>query len=264
MLFEYNVGTSISSAFILVGLHFNAPANMQFSCTNITFQHMQGAGLRLMYVQAGMAPNVVEHVTFRNLTLATVTGQLAVVTPPAIDITAVYGGAIRAVLMDSVRAFGTRKCSLNATGALEGVVFTNGELSAPAFGGGPTVVIDGGGAAVLANSTIGSNSGDNVDIGAGELAQGTLVANCTLAGVSTGHAGIALGRANGSVILGNRFSPAAGAVNTTGIVMDFNYEAGTTNASIHQNDVRAMAVGVVCGQGAGNNCSNNPGAKDCS
>jgi hypothetical protein len=62
MLFERNTGASLASAFILVGLHNVALQNSAFSCTNLTFQYMRGAGLRLIYVQAAAQPNVVEGV----------------------------------------------------------------------------------------------------------------------------------------------------------------------------------------------------------
>jgi len=60
MLFERNTGASLASAFILVGLSHVSVQNSAFSCTNMTFQSMQGAGLRLVYVQAAAQPNFVE------------------------------------------------------------------------------------------------------------------------------------------------------------------------------------------------------------
>ena len=263
VLFERNTGSAIASAFILVGLHSNTPPRMAFACTNVTFQHMQGSGVRLIYLQAGVPPNFVERVTFRNLTLDRTSG-LVIVAPASIAITAVNGGAVRSVLMDGVRARGTLVCGLNATGTLEGVVVTNSELAAPIVGGGPNVIIDGGADVALSHSFIGAHNGDNIDVGLSAATQRTAVVNCTLGGVNSNRVGIALGKANASEVRGNVFSPAAGAENTTGIEMDARGAyAGTTDAAIHGNDVRLMAVGVVCGRGAGNNCSGNPGAKDC-
>ena len=146
------------------------------------------------------------------------------------------------------------------------MVFTNGYIVAPTIGGTPTVDIGGGAAAELSNSFIGGGpSGNNVNVGAaGVLTQGTRVLNCTLAGVGASSMGIALGSASGSVVLGNWFGAAQGAPNTTGIALDVSGTAATMGASVHLNNVREMAVGVVCGRGAGNNnVSGNPGAKDC-
>ena len=139
-------------------------------------------------------------------------------------------------------------------------------LSAPTIGGVPNVNIGGGSSATLSNSTIGAFRGNNVDVGVDFATQGTQVLNCTLAGVDTECVGIAIGSANGSVLLGNQFRPSQGALfslNSTGITMDYMNPAGTTDAAIHLNDVRAMATGIVCGHGAGNNCTDNPGAQDC-
>ena len=84
--------------------------------------------------------------------------------------------------------------------------------------------------------------------------------NCTLAGVGMDRVGIALGSsANGSLVLGNSFSPLQGAPRTTGIALG----AATSNAAVHLNDVRAMATGIVCARGSGNSVSNNPGAANC-
>ena len=256
ILFEHNTGSAVGSAFILVGLHNNAPEKMRFACTNVTFQHMSGEGFRLIYVQAGVVPNYVEQVTFRNLTLNKTSG-LVIAMPPAIDITAVYGGSVRAILMDGVRIRGTLMCGLSETGSLDSVVFTNGELSAP-IGGGPNVVIDGGASAMLSNSFIGGHAGNTINVGLSEVTLSTSVLNCTLH-VDSNSVGIVLGKANASVIRGNELRPERGASSTTGIEMT----ADTTEATVHANDVRLMTVGVVCGQGAGNNCTGNPGAKDC-
>jgi hypothetical protein len=262
MLFEENTGVAVASAFILAGLSNEQGPHSNFSCTNVTFQNMQGSGIRLIYVQAASAPNVVESLTFRNLQLNVT--PYKTYTPASIQVSALYGGTVRSVRMDGVRAAGTQECGLNETGLLEGIIFTNGEIAAPTIGSGPTVNIDDGISAVLSNSVIGALSGNNVNIGVTRSTQSAQVLNCTIVGVATGGVGIAIGIANGSLILGNRFSPAQGATNSTGIAMDaYNHYAGTTGAAMHGNDVRAMATGIVCGHGAGNNCTNNPGAKDC-
>ena len=263
LLFEDCTGSSNASAFILLGLHYALAQQSAFSCTNVTFQRMQGSGLRLIYVQAAAAPNLVEGVVLRDLLLRR-TPYLSF-SPASIQLTAVAGGEVRAVLMDGVRALGTQLVGLNQTGQLQGVVFTNGELSAPEAGGAPNVNIEGGASAVLSHSLIGgASSGSSVAIGgvqaAASPAQGTLVLNCTLAGVGAGSVGIALGRANGSLLLGNLLTPQQGAgPSTTGIAL----AAATTHATVHLNDVRAMATGIVCGQGSSNNVSDNPGAADC-
>ena len=137
------------------------------------------------------------------------------------------------------------------------------ELAAPAIGGKPNVIIDGGASAVLSNSSIGAFKGDNIHIGVDDVTQGTQVLNCTITGVDTNSIGIAIGASNGSVLLGNQFSAAKGALNSTGIEMDYEHYAGTADATIHLNDVRNMATGIVCGHGFGVNCTNNPGAIDC-
>ena len=258
LLFEDNTGSSAASAFILVGL--SNDAHSAFGCANVTFQNMQGSGLRLIYVQAGAAPNAVERVALRGL-LLTRTPYLSYA-PASIQVTAVKGGAVRSVLMDGVRALNTSVVGLNETGLLEGVVFTNGEIAAPAAGGaGANVDINGGAAAELSNSLIGGFNGNSVSIGGGAL--GTKVVNCSLAGIGDNGVGVALGSANGSVLLSNAFSALRGAARTTGIAMDASGPAATAHAEVHSNDVRAMAVGIVCGRGAGNNVTGNPGAKDC-
>ena len=254
LLFEENTGGSSSSAFILLGLS-NKPQNSAFVCSNVTFRAMQGSGLRLIYVEAGAAPNLVERVAFQDLLLNRT--PHASYSPASIQLSSLHGGAVRSVLMDGVRALSTWVTGLNESGTLESVVFTNGELSTPALGGGPNVCISGGTSAVLSNSTIGAFNGDNVQIGA--QAQNTQVLNCRLAGVNAGSAGVALGSANGTSVLGNQFIAERGAPNTTGIALD----AATTRANVHFNDVRGMAAGILCGHGSGNNVSNNPGAEDC-
>jgi len=265
MLFEANTGTSTASAFILVGLHNTPPQYSSFTCSNLTFQDMQGSGLRLIYVQAASAPNLVERVVLRNLQLR-ITPHLNY-TPASIQVTAVWGGSVRGVLMDGIHALGTLQIALNETGLLEGVVFTNGVLAAPAGGGGgglPTVSIEGGTSAVLSNSLIGTplQGGNSISIALQYAAQGTQVLNCTLAGVN--QVGIALGSVNGSQVLGNTFSPQQGAQRTTGITLDAaGSSALTSNAAVHLNDVRAMDTGIVCGHGSGNSVSNNPGAANC-
>lgn len=256
LLFEASVGSSSASAFILVGLHNTPPQHSDFSCTNVTFQGMQGSGLRLIYVQAAAAPNLVAGVVLRDLQLQ-VTPYFNY-TPASIQLTAVWGGVVRSVLMDGVRALGTLQTGLNATGALEDMVFTNGELAAPAAAATATVSIDGGASAVLSHSLIGAPAG-GVRIGAASATQGTVVLNCTLAGVGPGSAGISLGNANGSTVTGNHFSALQGARSTTGIELG----AATTFAGVHLNDVRTMATGIVCGPRSSNNVSGNPGAADC-
>ena len=117
---------------------------------------------------------------------------------------------------------------------------------------------------MISNSVIGgSDGGNSINIGVTAPTQGTRVVNCTLEGVGAGRVGVALGAADASVLLGSTFAARGGAANTTGIALDFSGYAATTRATIHRNDVRAMARGVVCGRGAGNNCTNNPGARDC-
>ena len=259
LLLEDNTGSSTSSAFILLGLRYAQEQQSTFTCTNVTFQRMQGSGLRLIYVQAAAAPNVVEGVVLRDLLLQR-TPYLAY-SPASIQITAVSGGAVRWVLMDGVRALGTQMVGLNETGLLEGVVFTNGELSTPAVGGAPNVVIGGGASAVLSHSLIGSFNGTSVSIGVEAPTQGTQVLNCTLVGV--GSLGLALGSANGSLVLGNLLTPQHGTPHTTGIALDASGYATTSHAQVHGNDVRAMATGIVCGHGSSNSVSGNPGAADC-
>jgi hypothetical protein len=124
MLFEDSVGSSAASAFILVGLSHAQPQHSSWACSNITFQRMQGSGLRLIYVQAAAAPSVVERVVLRNLLLNRTPHESF--SPASIQLTAVLGGAVRSVLMDGVRALSTRVTGLNETGLLDGVVFTNG------------------------------------------------------------------------------------------------------------------------------------------
>jgi len=260
MLFENNTGASLASAFILVGLH-NKPQNSDFSCTNVTFRNSRGAGLRLIYVQAGPPPNVVEGVVLRGLELTS--SDAGPYWPAAIEVAAVYGGAVRAVLMDGIRALGIPKRGLNATGVLENVVFTNGYLATPTDGVVSNVNIDGGDAVELSNSFVGGFNADNVNIGVSAATRGTRVLNCTLAGVSANRVGIAIGRADGSAIIANKFTVQPGAANTTGIATDVGAYAGTTRAAIHLNDVRALATGIVCGHGEGNNITGNPGARDC-
>lgn len=257
VLFEDNTGASNASAFILVGLHNHKPQSSNFSCSNITFRNSRGVGLRLIFVQAGTLPNVVEGVTLRGLELSS--SDAGPYWPAAIEIAAVSGGAVRSVLMDGVRALGIPKRGLNATGLLENVVFTNGYLSTPVDGVLSNVNIDGGDSIELSNTFVGGFNADVVNIGTTATTRGARVINCTLEGVNANRAGIAIGSADGSVILANRFSVQPGAANTTGIATD----AGTTRASIHLNDVRALARGIVCGNGAGNNITDNPGARDC-
>ena len=86
VLFEANTGASTASAFILVGLHSTPPQHSSFTCSNMTFRDMQGSGLRLVYVQAGYAPNLVEGVVLRNLQLRVT--PLANFTPASIQVTA--------------------------------------------------------------------------------------------------------------------------------------------------------------------------------
>jgi hypothetical protein len=112
---------------------------------------------------------------------------------------------------------------------------------------------------VLSNSFIGAFNGGNVLIGAGAPAQGTQVLNCTLAGVSEDHVGVGLMNVTDSVVLGNLLSAEPGAPRTTGISLG----DATACAAVHLNDVRAMATGIVCGHGSGNNVSDNPGAANC-
>jgi hypothetical protein len=100
--------------------------------------------------------------------------------------------------MDGVRALGIPKRSLNETGLLDSVVFTNGYLSTPTVGGLSSVNIDGGASAELSNTFIGGFNGNNVNIGATTLTQSTRVLNCTVAGVNSNSVGITLGSANGS------------------------------------------------------------------
>ena len=292
MLWEGNTGGSVASAFILVGLSHVQPQHSAFACTNITFRDMHGSGFRLIYVQAAAQPNVVERIVLcvralacpprllkcadfsphnpsplprRSQNLVINSTDMGPYWPAAIQVSALHGGVVRSVLMDGVRALGTPKCGLNETGQLEGVVFTNGYIAAPTVGGTPTVDIGGGVAAELSNSFIGGGpNGNNVNVGAaGVPTQGTRVVNCTLAGVSASSVGVALGSSSGSVVLGNRFGAAQGAPNTTGIALDVSGDGATTGATAHLNDVREMAVGVICGRGAGNNVTGNPGAKDC-
>lgn len=296
MRWEANTGSSIHSAFILVGESAVQPQHSGFSCTNVTFWNMQGAGLRLIYVQAAAPPNVVEGIVlwvgaFTNARMEKIAHQ-EITGPPfplspsthapqnrrdlvlsstdvgphwpaAIEISAQHGGVVRSVLMDGIRALGIPKRSLNETGLLDSVVFTNGYLSTPTVGGLSSVNIDGGASAELSNTFIGGFNGNNVNIGATTLTQGTRVLNCTVAGVNSNSVGIALGSANGSVALGSYFSIQHGATNTTGIATDANVYAATTHAAIHDNDVRAVSTGIICGHGDGNSISNNPGAKDC-
>jgi hypothetical protein len=128
VLFEENTGSSIASAFILVGLSHVKEQHSDFSCSNVTFQSSAGGGLRTIFVQAAASPNVVERVTLRNLLLHVTSYQTF--TPASIQVSALYGGIVRSVLMDGVRVFGTLEIGLNETGQLEGVVFSNGgELS---------------------------------------------------------------------------------------------------------------------------------------
>lgn len=124
MVFEDNVGSSIASAFILVGLSHASNQNSNFTCSNITFQRMQGSGIRMIFVQAAAAPSIVERVTLQNLQL-NVTPYKSF-TPASIQVSAVNGGTVRSVLMDGVRGLGTLMIGLNETGLLEDVVFTNG------------------------------------------------------------------------------------------------------------------------------------------
>ena len=263
MLWEDNTGASVASALILVGLHNAQPPHSAFSCTNITFQRMQGAGLRLIYAQAAAPPNAVARLALRDLDLTST--DAGPFWPAAIEIAALYGGTVASVVMDGVRARGVPKRALNVTGLVQSVVFTNGYLSAPTAGGLSAVHIDGGDSAELSNSFIGGGGANAsiIDVGMTAATRGTRVLNCTLAGVGAGGVGIALGSASGSAILGNTISAQQGAANTTGIAADASGYAGTTHAAVHFNDVRALATGVVCGHGAGNNITDNPGATDC-
>jgi hypothetical protein len=135
VLFEDNLGSSVASAFILVGLSHVTVAHSNFVCSNVTFQSMQGSGIRALFVQAAAAPNTVERVTLRNLALNVT--RYNNFTPASIQISALYGGVVRSVLMEGVRVLGTLVTSLNETGSLENVVFANGGASRVALAWAP-------------------------------------------------------------------------------------------------------------------------------
>jgi hypothetical protein len=272
LLYEDDVGTSDSSALILVNEPVAPPAATNYRCSNVTFRNVSGSGLWYAIVSSGNDNSVTHNIVIEGGTYDGAQSANPLASIGVGNVT--YGGATSTspnttnVILRNLKMINVHNQAVRAVGKVRGFVLENGRIEAPRSSALPLVELQGTtGSAILNNSLI--------TLGNDALAAGTTAApsnvtaqlriiDNTIDGVRDPRAGIRLKNVNAAAVHRNVIVPAASTTKTVGISLAVNPN-GTTNSTVTNNNVTAMTNNppIICAAGQGNVVSHNAGASDC-
>jgi hypothetical protein len=269
LLYEDDVGTSDSSALILVNEPVVPPAATNYRCSNVTFRNVSGSGTWYAIVSSGNDNSVTENIVIEGGTYDGARSKNRLASIGVGNVT--YGGATSTgpnttnVILRDLKMINVHNQAIRAVGEVRGFVLENSRIEAPRSSALPLVELQGTtGSAILSNSLI-TLGNDALAAGttAGRTVQLRIIDN-RIDGVRDASAGIRLKNVNAAAVHRNVIAPAASTTKAVGISLAVNPN-GTTNATVTNNNVTAMTNNppIICAAGQGNVVSHNAGAPDC-
>jgi hypothetical protein len=272
LLYEDNVGTSGSSALILVNEPLTPAAATNYRCSNVTFRNVSGSGLWYAIVSSGNGNSVTENIVIEG---GEYDGAQSINHLASIGVGNVtYGGVLTTspnttnVILRNLKMTNVFSQAVRASGEVRGFVLENSRIETPRSSALPLVELQGTtGSAILNNSlmTLGNDAlAAGTAAGSSNVTAHLRIIDNAIDGVPNARAGIRLKNVDAAAVHRNVIAPAASTTTARGISLAVNPN-GTTNSTVTNNNVTAMTNNppVICAAGQGNVVSGNAGAPDC-
>jgi hypothetical protein len=272
LLYEDNVGSSASSALIMVNEPLAPSAATNYRCRNVTFRNVSGSGLWYALISSGNDNSVTENIVIEGGAYDGAQSENHLASIGVGNVT--YGGATSTslnttnVILRDLKMTNVHNQAVRAMGAVRGFVLENSRIEAPRSSALPLVELQGmTGSAILNNSliTLGNDAlAVGTTAGPSNVSERLRIIDNIIGGVRDGRAGIRLKNVNAAVVHRNVIAPAASTTKAVGISLAVNPN-GTTNSTVTNNNVTAMTNNppIICAVGQGNVVSRNAGASDC-
>jgi hypothetical protein len=272
LLYEDDVGSSASSALILVNEPVTPAAATNYSCSNVTFKNVGGSGTWYAIVSAGNDNSVTSNIVIDGGAYDGGRSPNPIASIGVGQVT--YGGATSTarntanVTLKNLKMTNVNNQAVRAIGNVRGFTLTNSTIGMPRTSALPLVELQGTtGSAILDNglTTLGNDA-----IAAGTspgpsnvTAQLRIIGNM-VGGVRDARSGIRLKNADAAVVQRNVITPAPSTTRAVGISLAANPD-GTTNSTVTGNTVTAMTNSppILCAIHQGDVVSGNTGASDC-
>jgi hypothetical protein len=272
LLYEDDVGSSASSALILVNEALEPLAATNYQCSNITFRNVSGSGLWYAIIWSGNGNSVTSNIVVEG---GAYDGAQSVNRIASIGVGNVtYGGGTSTglntsnIVLRNLRMTNVFNQAVRAIGAVRGFVLENSRIEMPRSSALPLVELQGTTGSVIRDNRLITLGNDALATGTSAgpsnvTAQLRIIGNA-IGGVGDGKAGIRLKNVNSAVVDRNVIAPAASTTKAVGISLAVNPD-GTTNSIVTDNNVTAMTntPPIICAVGQGNVVSRNSGAPDC-
>jgi hypothetical protein len=272
LLYEDDVGTSDSSALILVNEPLAPLAATNYQCSNVTFRNVSGSGVWYAIISSGNGNSVTNNIVIERGAYdgAQSTNHLASIGVGNVT----YGGVTSTglnttnVILRNLKMTNVYNQAVRVMGEVRGFVLENSRIEMPRSSALPLVELQGTtDSAILDNSLI-TLGNDALAVGttagpSNATAQLRIIGN-TIGDVGDARAGIRLKNVNSAVVQRNVIASAVSTTKAVGISLAANPN-GTTNSTVTHNNVTATTntPSIICAVGQGNVVRRNAGASDC-
>ena len=272
LLYEDDVGSSASSALIMVNEPLAPLAATNYRCRNVTIRNVSGSALWYALISSGNDNSVTENIVIEGGACDGAQSANHLASIGVGNVT--YGGVTSTslnttnVILRDLKMTNVYNQAVRTMGAVRGFVLEHSRIEMPRSSALPLVELQGTtGTAIFDNSLI-TLGNDALAVGttagpSNVTAQLRIIDN-TIGGVRDMRAGIRLKNVNSAVVRRNVIAPAMSTTKAVGISLAVNPN-GTTNSTVTNNDVTAMTntPPIICAKGQGNVVSLNADASDC-
>jgi hypothetical protein len=272
LLYEDDVGSSASSALILVNEPVTPSAATNYRCNNVTFRNVSGSGLWYALISSGNDNSVTNNIVIEGGVYDGARSENHLASIGVGNVT--YGGVTSTglnttnVILRNLKLTNVYNQAVRAVGRIRGFVLENSRIEMPRNSALPLVEVQGTtGSAILDNSliTLGNDAlAVGTAAGPSNVTEQLRIIDNTIGGVRDARAGIRLKNVNSAVVQRNVIAPAVSTTKAVGVSLAVDPD-GTTNSTVTNNNVTAMTntPPIICALGQGNAVSRNAGAPDC-
>jgi hypothetical protein len=272
LLYEDDVGTSGSSALILVNEPLTPPAATNYRCSNVTFRNVSGSGTWYAIISSGNGNSVTENIVIEGGEYDGAQSENPLASIGVGNVT--YGGATSTglnttnVILRNLKMTNVHNQAVRTIGEVRGFVLENSRIEAPRSSALPLVELQGTIGSAILNNRLMSLGNDGLAAGTtagpSNVTEQLRIIDNIVGGVRDARAGIRLKNVNSAVVQRNVIRPAGSTTKAIGISLAVNPN-GTTNSTVTNNNVTAMTntPPIICAVGQGNVVSRNAGASDC-
>jgi len=272
LLYEDDVGTSDSSALILVNEPLTPLAATNYRCSNVKFRNVSGSGTWYAIVSSGNGNSVTDNIVIEGGEYDGAQSENPLASIGVGNVT--YGGATSTglnttnVILRNLKMTNVHSQAVRTIGALRGFVLENSRIEAPRSSALPLVELQGTTGSAILNNRLMTLGNDALAVGTtagpSNVSERLRIIDNIIGGVRDVRAGIRLQNVNAAVVHRNVIAPAASTTKAVGISLAVNPN-GTTNSTVTNNNVTAMTNNppIICAVGQGNVVSRNAGASDC-